>query len=173
MVDVQCLSDAELQNQLKKLGFSPGPILRMYTQTQRTKPLSFAIYLQRWKITLTRGNICNKNHANRDRETELVAQFLVPRMCGALCSISSTVSPSEWGNRKSYTQRESLQFNTYDARKDCFFLFFFNSETLLFFIILPCFVLAICSVLTSYSCMCLLSVFLICRVRYTIMAILF
>ncbi|XP_063096281.1 LEM domain-containing protein 1 isoform X2 [Cavia porcellus] len=27
MVDVQCLSDAELQNQLKKLGFSPGPIL--------------------------------------------------------------------------------------------------------------------------------------------------
>ncbi|XP_032322352.1 LEM domain-containing protein 1 [Camelus ferus] len=27
MVDVKCLSDAELQNELGKLGFSPGPIL--------------------------------------------------------------------------------------------------------------------------------------------------
>ncbi|KAM5237792.1 LEM domain-containing protein 1 [Ctenodactylus gundi] len=27
MVNVQCLSDCELQNQLEKLGFSPGPIL--------------------------------------------------------------------------------------------------------------------------------------------------
>ncbi|XP_011813129.1 PREDICTED: LEM domain-containing protein 1 isoform X4 [Colobus angolensis palliatus] len=28
MVDVKCLSDCKLQNQLEKLGFSPGPILR-------------------------------------------------------------------------------------------------------------------------------------------------
>nr|XP_055225533.1 LEM domain-containing protein 1 isoform X8 [Gorilla gorilla gorilla] len=27
MVDVKCLSDCKLQNQLEKLGFSPGPIL--------------------------------------------------------------------------------------------------------------------------------------------------
>uniref|UniRef100_A0A8C2M0P4 LEM domain containing 1 n=1 Tax=Cricetulus griseus TaxID=10029 RepID=A0A8C2M0P4_CRIGR len=27
MVDVQCLSDNELRKQLKKLGFSPGPII--------------------------------------------------------------------------------------------------------------------------------------------------
>ncbi|KAL2770967.1 LEM domain-containing protein 1 isoform 4, partial [Daubentonia madagascariensis] len=27
MVDVKCLNDCELQNQLEKLGFSPGPIL--------------------------------------------------------------------------------------------------------------------------------------------------
>uniref|UniRef100_A0A287D957 LEM domain-containing protein n=1 Tax=Ictidomys tridecemlineatus TaxID=43179 RepID=A0A287D957_ICTTR len=27
MVDVKCLSDCELQNQLEKLGFLPGPIL--------------------------------------------------------------------------------------------------------------------------------------------------
>ncbi|XP_010611362.1 LEM domain-containing protein 1 isoform X1 [Fukomys damarensis] len=27
MVDVKCLSDRDLQKQLKKLGFSPGPIL--------------------------------------------------------------------------------------------------------------------------------------------------
>ncbi|KAF5916540.1 hypothetical protein HPG69_005335 [Diceros bicornis minor] len=27
MVDVKCLSDYELQNELDKLGFSPGPIL--------------------------------------------------------------------------------------------------------------------------------------------------
>ncbi|XP_037593287.1 LEM domain-containing protein 1 isoform X4 [Cebus imitator] len=28
MVDAKCLSDCKLQNQLEKLGFSPGPILR-------------------------------------------------------------------------------------------------------------------------------------------------
>ncbi|XP_057585297.1 LEM domain-containing protein 1 [Hippopotamus amphibius kiboko] len=29
MVDVKCLSDNELQNELDKLGFSPGPILQL------------------------------------------------------------------------------------------------------------------------------------------------
>ncbi|PNJ00489.1 LEMD1 isoform 11 [Pan troglodytes] len=29
MVDVKCLSDCKLQNQLEKLGFSPGPILQL------------------------------------------------------------------------------------------------------------------------------------------------
>ncbi|XP_049714435.1 LEM domain-containing protein 1 [Elephas maximus indicus] len=31
MVDVKCLSDYELQGELKKLGFSPGPILQFNT----------------------------------------------------------------------------------------------------------------------------------------------
>lgn len=31
MVDVKCLSNCELRAELDKLGFSPGPILRMYT----------------------------------------------------------------------------------------------------------------------------------------------
>ena len=30
MVEVTCLSDAELQNKLNTLGFPPGPILRTY-----------------------------------------------------------------------------------------------------------------------------------------------
>uniref|UniRef100_A0A2R8MCU7 LEM domain containing 1 n=1 Tax=Callithrix jacchus TaxID=9483 RepID=A0A2R8MCU7_CALJA len=29
MVDAKCLSDCKWQNQLEKLGFSPGPILRL------------------------------------------------------------------------------------------------------------------------------------------------
>uniref|UniRef100_A0A8C5W2R3 LEM domain containing 1 n=1 Tax=Microcebus murinus TaxID=30608 RepID=A0A8C5W2R3_MICMU len=29
MVDVKCLDDSELQSHLEKLGFSPGPILRV------------------------------------------------------------------------------------------------------------------------------------------------
>lgn len=35
MVDVKSLSDYELQNELNKLGFSPGPILRMYAANIR------------------------------------------------------------------------------------------------------------------------------------------
>lgn len=35
MVDVKCLSDDELQNELDKFGFSPGPILRMYAASIR------------------------------------------------------------------------------------------------------------------------------------------
>ena len=35
MVEVTCLSDDELQNELNKLGFSPGPILRTYAAITR------------------------------------------------------------------------------------------------------------------------------------------
>ncbi|XP_012513311.1 PREDICTED: LEM domain-containing protein 1 isoform X4 [Propithecus coquereli] len=37
MVDVKCLKDCELQSHLEKLGYSPGPILRVLQEHQASE----------------------------------------------------------------------------------------------------------------------------------------
>lgn len=39
MLEVKCLSDDKLQNELDKLGFSPGPVLRMYVAITRDRSM--------------------------------------------------------------------------------------------------------------------------------------
>lgn len=56
MVDVKFLSDCDLQNELNKLGFSPGPILCMYSKylCGKYKRLGLIDYLEDLNLFLVK-----------------------------------------------------------------------------------------------------------------------
>ncbi|XP_006094948.1 LEM domain-containing protein 1 [Myotis lucifugus] len=90
MVDVKCLSDYELQNELNKLGFSPGPILCM-------------------GIIVLKGNIILSSEKKKGPQKALRSGSYPRRPIGALgqvCEMNRWASGApyprfrEWNNTK-------------------------------------------------------------------------
>uniref|UniRef100_A0A673SXP6 LEM domain containing 1 n=1 Tax=Suricata suricatta TaxID=37032 RepID=A0A673SXP6_SURSU len=76
MVDVKCLSDYELQNELNKLGFSPGPIL------------------QHKATIILKGNIIissEKNEGPKKRPEALITKSKAPEIYCLACKRSEGI----------------------------------------------------------------------------------
>ncbi|XP_054419001.1 LEM domain-containing protein 1 isoform X2 [Pteronotus mesoamericanus] len=81
MVDVKCLSDYELQNELHKLGFSPGPILELNA------------------IVVLKGNIILSSEKSKGPKKRPKASTAKPKAQDTYCLGHKRSEKKRWASR--------------------------------------------------------------------------